>query len=244
MSDEVKNTISLNEFEANGAKFNLKGIKRSYFDSLKHLDEYKDSKLIDKADYETIVLEAVIDKSGIDSFIKLLNDNNFEIYNDKDMPFLLNIKNRLLTYPKTTKTLKDLNSIEKTINDIANKELYTVNKEDDATIYFVPFNNKVNNIHDFFKVYREIFYNFALENDLTIIFRTKDRKNKTNGFFAFNFLDTNEDKQIVSYKYAVRVVINTKTNNSTEYIEECMMINAIGKNKEELDEVNTVITKE
>ena len=244
MEDLVKNQITLAEFESIGAKFSANNTKRSYFDALKHITEYENASLIDKKDYETIVLEAVVDKSAIDDFIKLLTKYDFPIYNNKDLPYLLNMKERIMDYPKTNKVLSDLASLENSIEKIGNEPLYKVNEEEDATIYFVPFNNKVSNIHDFFKVYRDIFYDFALANDLTIILKTKDRKNKLDGFIAFNFLDTNEKNEIVSYKYAIRVVLKSKANDPISFIEEALILNAIGKNKVELDEVNTIISKE
>ena len=115
MEDLVKNQITLAEFESIGAKFSANNTKRSYFDALKHITEYENASLIDKKDYETIVLEAVVDKSAIDSFIKLLTKYGFPIYNNKDLPYLLNMKERIMDYPKTNKVLSDLASLENSI---------------------------------------------------------------------------------------------------------------------------------
>ena len=243
MADYIENQITLAAFEANGAKFNSKNLKRSYFDVLKNLGEYENGILVDKEDYNKIVLEAIIDKSAIDEFIELLKKNNFTLYPDKDLPFITNMRNRIKGYMETPKQQADLKSISKSIEELEQKPLYQVNTEEDAIFYFVPFNNKIKTLHDFFNVYKEMFYEFALKNDLTILFRTKDRKNRVEGFFAFNFLDS-VDNKVQSYKYACRINLKDSAKNSEEFIEECYTLSAIGKNKFELEAINTVISEE
>ena len=73
MSDYVENKISLASFEANGANYNSKKLKRSFFDVLKHIDEYEGGALVDKEDYNKFVIEGIIDKSSVDNFLDLLN---------------------------------------------------------------------------------------------------------------------------------------------------------------------------
>ena len=234
--------ITISEFENQGIKYNKNGTKRSYFDVIKHLSEYEDGFEVNLDDYSVVLLQAELDKDSANDFIELLKKHNFLVFQSPEILYANNLKRRLVGRPKTVSLVQDLKNIEAILEKYKNMPLYTETENDDVFIYFLPRNEKVTTLYDFFKVYRKVFLDFALKNDLTMLFRAVERKGRVNGFFAFNYLDQVND-EVKSYDYASRFVYKSNPSSAVLFVEECENLCALGKNKLELKDLNTIIVE-
>ncbi len=238
--DELQNVITLEEFEKNGAKYNKKHITRSYFDVLKHLDEYEGAYESNFNDFETLLFQVQVDKDVVEDLISYFHNHGYQIYRNKELPYIENLIVRL-----TKNIEKNKNEIEKlsaVLNSTENKIKYNVIENDDAVFYLRINNNKTHTIYDFIKAHKNNIIKFAKDNDLTILFRTDERRGRLVGFCAFNFFD-NVDDEVKEFEFANRFEYKVASNTKTVFIEECLNLNSIAKNKFELKELNVFITK-
>ena len=219
--------VSISLFERNAKIYNKKGLRRSFASFKERYSEF---------------LEVTLDKSCVEAFIKLLQDNEFEVLGSINY---YNLENAVNDY-NANKALyqAQAGAIEAIAKDVElmkkDKELYKNIENEDSVFCFLPYNSKVETLFEFIGAYKDLILNFAKENDITIMFKVTAYCNQVEGFFGFNFFDADQKEETV-VDFASRVSIIADLNSRLSVFNAGLLLSGVGENEDELNVLNTHI---
>ncbi len=225
--------INIPIFERNLKLFNKKGLRRAYSSVLTHSSEYM---VVPPLSCRSqVVMEVTLDKEYVLEFQKILSDEGFEILGSN---FTYHIDNLIQDFEAAIKYFEDRKDqiekikAEREERKKANKPFEEI-ENDDVKFYFLPYNEKVDTLYEFIKVYKEKILSFAKEKDITIMLRPQAFSNQLQGFFGFNFFDADEKGEVV-VDYAARITIHVDFNTLPTVYAAAVLLTGVGETKEEL----------
>ncbi len=232
--------VSISLFERNAKIYNKKGLRRSFASFKERYSEFL--QVMPLSARNKFVLEVTLDKSCVEAFIKLLQDNEFEVLGSINY---YNLENAVNDY-NANKALyqAQAGAIEAIAKDVElmkkDKELYKNIENEDSVFCFLPYNSKVETLFEFIGAYKDLILNFAKENDITIMFKVTAYCNQVEGFFGFNFFDADQMEETV-VDFASRVSIIADLNSRLSVFNAGLLLSGVGENEDELNVLNTHI---
>lgn len=225
--------IDIPIFERNLKLFNRKGLRRTYVSVINHKKEYMEVPPLSSS--PKVVMQVTIDKEYYDEFKELLEQNDFKVFGST---FTYHLDNLISDYEANkeyfTNRAEQIENIKKEIEERKkNNEPYILKENDDVAFYFLPYNEKVDNLYEFIKVYKDVFLAFAKEKDITLMFNPQAFSNQMNGFFGFNFFDADSKEEVV-VDYAARLTVYVDFNQAPTVYAAAVLLSGIGLSKEEL----------
>ncbi len=233
--------ISVELFEKNAQLYNKKNLKRHFKSIWEHAKEY--GFIVPPLGCRgNFVIKASIDKEFVDEFIKFLNDRKLDVIGINNYYQYQYVLEDYETYKQFMK-----NDIEANIEkikaeyqrEIAIKEKYEVNQNDDAIFYFSPYNENVDTLFEFYLRYKDEILEFAKEKDITIMFDLETFYNIATGFMAFNFLDSDNNDEAMDF--AKRITVHFDFSKAYSVYVISRILSNIGDEASELDYMETHI---
>jgi hypothetical protein len=230
--------ISVSLFERNAKIYNKKGLRRSFASFGERYQEFLN--VMPLSARNKFVLEATIDKSCVEAFIKLLKDNEFEVLGSLNY---YNLENACKDYEANKAVYASqagaINAISKDVELMKKDEAeYKEIENEDCLFYFLPYNSKVDTLFEFVSVYKDVILNFARENDITIMLKVTSYCNQVEGFFGFNFFHADQKEETV-VDFASRVSVVADLNSRVSVFNAGLLLSGVGENEDELNVVNT-----
>lgn len=225
--------INIPIFERNLKLFNKKGLRRAYTSVYNHASEYL---VVPPLSCRTqVVMEVTLDKEYVNEFQEILKNEGFEVLGSD---FVFHMDNLIKDFEASRKYFEDRLDQFENIKKEREARLqalkpYEEIENDDVRFYFFPYNEKVENLYEFIKVYKEKFLAYAKEKDITIMFRPQAFSNQLQGFFGFNFFDADAKEEVV-VDYASRLTVNVDFDSLPTVYAAAVLLTGIGLSKEEL----------
>ena len=231
--------ISIGLFEKNAKIWNKKGLRRSYASFSKRTNEYL--KLAPLGSSSKYVIEVVVDKDFASKTIELLKSKGFEVLGAKNYyhsnEILVDYENNKKFYPNIEDKMEELS---KEYESSRKCDEYEIIENDDARFYFLPYNDKINNLCEFIEEEKNNILNYAKENDITIIMNIKSFVGMLTGYFGFNYIDaqTNDDTEV---DYSSEIVVKVDINQVASVYVCAILLEGITPNSLDLELMNVHI---
>lgn len=236
--------ISVALFEKNAKEFNKKNLRRSFSSFYTRYSEY--IPLPPLSARNKVVLEATLDKGNVEDFQQFLKDRGFSVLGDTNYYHLDNVVEDYKKNADMFTNQKDaVEAIEKDLVTMhANTKPYKEIENEDTVFYFLPYNDQVSNIFEFIGKYKEEFLKYAVDNDITLMFKISGFTNQIDGFFGFNFFDADVKDQDVVVDYASRINVRVDFSKRSSVFAAAILLNAVGDDEDEVNAMNVHILAE
>lgn len=233
MKENKQIEINIPIFERNLKLFNKKGLRRAYSSVESHATEYMDIPPLSAR--SKVVMEATLDKEFVDELQNMLKNEGFTIFGSTQV---YHIDNLISDFEQSKEyfqnRLEQLENIkQEKAKRVEENKPYEELKNDDVKFYFFPYNEKIDTLYEFIKVYKDKLLAFAKEKDITLMLRPQAFSNQMQGFFGFNFFDADEKGEVV-IDFAANITVHVDFNSPATAYCAAVLLAGVGETKEEL----------